>query len=215
MPAAIAPTETPTKTPLTANESIVAQLEDATMSRLEQLRSAQTLIEAEIATFAETPTVTTLVVAPSAQQQQDIDVNLILSFIMELIKAGNKAPSAKTLADGLGPLENCTMPMTERNLKALACPFSLCIFTAQSPAAAADQLIGNSDALQECERRYVRRETSEHPPIYSHSRSLRSQVQEVQAVAGLGGGAGDAQEQPELDVQTLLRRRAQHVRLRY
>ena len=46
------------------------------------------------------------------------------------------------------------MPLNERNLAALASPLSLFILIAQSPAAAADQMIGNSDALQECERRY-------------------------------------------------------------
>ena len=60
------------------------------MSRLEQLRSAQTLFEAEIATFVETPTVTALVIVPPAQQQIAIEVDLILSFFMALIKAGGK-----------------------------------------------------------------------------------------------------------------------------
>jgi len=85
------------------------------------------------------------------QQQQAIDVDLTLSFVTALIKAGGKTPSAKTLATGL---EKSNLPLNERNVKALASPFSLCILTAQSPAAAADQMIGNSVALQECEQRY-------------------------------------------------------------
>ena len=74
---------------------------------------------------------------------------------MALTKAGDKAPSAMTLAAGL---EKCTKPLNERNSKALASPFSLCILTAQSPEAAADQMIGNSAensvALKECEQKY-------------------------------------------------------------
>jgi len=86
-----------------------------------------------------------------------MNVDLIFSFFMFLIKAGCKTPSAKTLAAGL---EKSTKPPNESNLAALASPFSTYFITAQSPAAAVDQLIGNSVALQECERRSVR-ETSE------------------------------------------------------
>jgi len=58
-------------------------------SRLEQLRSVHEFISAELATIAETHTAeittsTTLVVVPLAQQQQAIDVDLILSFVMAL-----------------------------------------------------------------------------------------------------------------------------------
>jgi len=88
-----------------------------------------------------------LVVVPLAQLLQATDFDLILSFIMELIKAGNKASSTKTLADGFGPLEKYTKPLNERNLKELAHSFSLCVILAQSASAAADQMIGNSVAL--------------------------------------------------------------------
>ena len=153
MSATIAPADPPTLL-----EQLTAQLKSDAMgpSRLEQLRSVHKFISTELATIAEThsaetPTFTTLVVVPPAQQQQAIDFDLVLSLVAALIKAGGKTPSAKTLAAGL---EKSTMPLNERNFKALASPFSLCILTAQSPEAAADQLIQNSVALKECERRY-------------------------------------------------------------
>ena len=62
---------------------------------------------------------------------------------MALTKAGGKTPSAKTLAAGL---EKSTMPLNERNLKALADPFSPCIITAQSPEAS----IGSTDTELGC-----------------------------------------------------------------
>ena len=127
MSAVIAPIDSPpidsplTLPPPTANESITALLEDATMPRHEQLTSAKALIDAELATIAEThtteaPTSTALVVVPPAQQQQaiDIDIDIVLDFIMALIKAGSKTPSAKTLAAGF---EKCTKPLNERNVK--------------------------------------------------------------------------------------------------
>ena len=153
MAATIAPSDPPTLL-----EQLTALLKSDAMgpSRHEQLTSVHEFISAELATTAEThtaetPTSTALVVVPPAQQQQAIDVDLILSFVMALTKAGGKTPTAKTLAAGL---EKSDMPMNERNLKTLASPFPLCILTAQSPAAAADQMIGNSVALQECEQRY-------------------------------------------------------------
>jgi len=63
---------------------------------------------------------TELVTIPETQRQQAIDVDLILSFAMALIKAGRKTSTAKTQAAGL---EKSDMPMNERNLKALADPF--------------------------------------------------------------------------------------------
>ena len=121
-----------------------------------ELTLVHDFISAELATIAETPiietpTSTAPVVVPLVQLRQSIDVDLILSLVIALIKAGGKTPSAKTIAAGL---EKSDMRMNERNLKALAGSFSLCIITAQSPEAAADQMIGNSVALQECERRY-------------------------------------------------------------
>ena len=62
---------------------------------------------------------TELPTIPETQQQQAIDVDLIISFAMALIKAGGKTPTAKTQA---AVLEKSDMPMNERNLKALAYP---------------------------------------------------------------------------------------------
>jgi len=153
MAATIAPSDPPT---LLEQLTVLLTSEAVGPSRHEQLTSVHEFISAELATTAETHTAetttsTALVVVPPAQQQQAIDVDLILSFVMELIKAGGKTPSAKTLAAGL---EKSDMPMNERNLKTLASLFSLSILIAQSPEIAADQMIGNSVALQECEQRY-------------------------------------------------------------
>ena len=153
MAATIAPSDPPT---LLEQLTVLLTSDSMGPSRLEQLTSVHAFISAKLATTAEThtaetPTSTALVVVTPAQPQQAIDVDLILSFVMSLIKASGNTPSAKILAAGL---EKCTKPLNERNLVVLASQFSLCVLIAQSPAAAADQLIGNSAALQECERRY-------------------------------------------------------------
>jgi len=151
MAATIAPSDPPTLL-----EQLTALLKSDAMgpSRHEQLTSVHEFISAELATTAEThtaetPTSTALVVVPPAQQQQAIDVDLILSFVMALTKAGGKTPTAKTLAAGL---EKSDMPMNERNLKTLASPFPLCILTAQSPAAAADQILGTRSPCRSVSR---------------------------------------------------------------
>ena len=149
MASTIAPSDPPT---LLDQLTALLKSQATGPSRHEQLKSVHEFISAELATTAETHTAetttsTALVVFPPAQQA--IDVDLILSFVMALTKAGGNTPSAKTLAVGL---EKSDMPMNERNLKTLASPFPLCILTAQSPAAAADQILGTRSPCRSVSR---------------------------------------------------------------
>ena len=86
MSAVIAHIDSPPTDPTpTANESITAVLHDAALPRHEELTSDKALIDAELATIAETlttetPTSTALVVVPPAQQQQAADIDIKLDF---------------------------------------------------------------------------------------------------------------------------------------
>ena len=85
MSAVIAHIDSPPTDPTpTANESITAVLHDAALPRHEQQTSTKALIDAELATIAETRTTETPTciaqVVPPAQQQQAADIDIKLDF---------------------------------------------------------------------------------------------------------------------------------------
>ena len=160
MSATIAPTESPP----TLLELMTAGVKDSGATGqdiLDQLKLVHAFISAEIASslIGDAPT------SVAAQQHfdaADARVDLMLAIVISLMRAGNKAPSRElllTLTDSASEagLNKSTTPlaaMNERCLAALSSPFSMCVINAQSPSAAAEQMIGHSVALQECEQRY-------------------------------------------------------------